>query len=175
MIRSLLLVPIMIGVLIFHVFVSPNGAWRMIVVDTYLLLLIVLLLFGERRLAVIGAIVGGCIVDTISVGPYGVTLMSYAASLGVTQWLFQSRITNRSFFAFTALIFLGISFGAITAVIASWLLNFLMIQNLDQRLSLDWVQFVSLGLLESIILSSLMYLGVRLSGRNYATLAKHNF
>lgn len=160
--------------LLLTLFILPNLP-DVLHVNIFLVAIILTLLFGETRLALGAAIAGGVIFDLVSSWAFGSWLLTLVFAMSMTRWVSRSRITNRSFIAYMALTVLAVAGAWIALYGFAHGLSLVDRNALAPIFGLPWVNGAGSEIIKAAVLASGVYLVVRLSGRNYATLADHEF
>lgn len=155
-------------------FVLPNLP-EVLHVNVFLVAIILTLLFGETRLALGAAIAGGLIFDLVSSWAFGSWMLTLVGAMSMTRWVSRRRITNRSFIAYVTLTILAVAGAWIALYGFAHGLAFVDRNALAPIFGLPWINGALTEILKAAILATGVYLIVRLSGRNYATLADHEF
>lgn len=170
------LLAILLGALLLaSLFVLPILRWPLLDAHLFVVALLITMLFGKTTVAVVGAIIGGFMIDLLSAGLFGSTLITLVATVAITRWLFRTRITNRSFVAFLSLVLIGVFLAQIIELILNTIGRVIDPRAIGTSLTDVWAKNVGQVGLQAILSASLVYLLVRASGRKYATLAQHEF
>lgn len=136
---------------------------------------VILLLLGKTAPAIIGGTAGGLLMDLTLPLAYGTALLGIVSTLMLVRWISRTRITNRSFTAYQALLVIGLLAFAGSQILGSALLHLVDTNSLTLPISPQYLATIFWQTVTGLIFGSLVYFAVRLSGRNYAKLAEHDF
>ncbi|MBI4092722.1 MAG: hypothetical protein HY420_02235 [Candidatus Kerfeldbacteria bacterium] len=170
-----LTISILFVTLLTSLLILPAVGFPVLALSLFSTVLLLTALLGNLQVALMAAVAGGFCFDLLSAFPFGTYTVSFIAGLAITRWLFRTRLTNRSLFALLTLVFIGLTAMQITAVFFSLAAKSLAPTALILIFDQPWLASFVRQILFGLFLTVLMFIALRLTGKNYSTLSQQEF
>ncbi len=168
-------IPILVIVLFATLFVLPLLQSPLLGLNGLTITLILILLFGDTKLALITGVVAGVLMDLVSPFPFGTCVLSFTVALIVTRQINQIWVTNRSLIAYASLSIIGMALFHVVVVGYSFFGTLFDSSAITQPMNIATLVSGLTDVLRGFVIAMLVYIIVRITGHGYATLARHEF
>ena len=168
-------VSILIVVFLITAFLLPPLQSPLLGLNGLTIALILVLLFGDTKLALIAGIAGGCCMDLISPFPFGTFIAAYTLTLIITRQINHIWVTNRSLSAYASLTIIGMALFHLCVYGYGYFGSLFDSSAISPPMGRAVLMSGATDVLRGFIIAMCIYVIVRLTGHSYATLTRHEF
>jgi len=173
--QRLITIPILVIALLLSLFLLPLLQSPILGFNILTITLMLVMLFGDTKLALIGGVVGGFLMDLVSALPFGTFMISFTISLAITRQINQSWVTNRSLTAYTSLTVIGIVLFHVCLYGYGFAGALFDVTAISPQLGRTAIVSGLADVARGCIIALMVYAMVRITGYSYATLTRHEF
>jgi rod shape-determining protein MreD len=173
--QRLITIPIVIIALFLSLFLLPLLQSPILGFNILTITLILVMLFGDTKLALFCGVLGGFLMDLVSALPFGTFMVSLTVSLIIIRQINQSWVTNRSLTAYTSLTVIGIVLFYVCLYGYGFVGTLFDTTAISPQLGRTAIISSLADVVRGCVIALMVYAMVRITGYSYATLARHEF
>jgi hypothetical protein len=170
-----LTIAILLLVLLATAFLLPLLQSPLLGLNGLTVALVLVLLFGDTKLALVAGIAGGFFLDLISAFPFGMYMVSFVSMLMVSRQVNHTWVTNRSLVAYVSLTIIGMALFHLCTLAYVFFGSLLDPTALSMPIGRTLLVTGGADVLRGLVIAMCVYVVVRLTGHSYATLTRHGF
>ncbi len=168
-------IPTLVAALLATAFLLPLLRSALLGLNILTIALILVLLFGDTRLAIVASIIGGALIDLISAFPFGTFIVSYVLTVVITHQINRTWVTNRSLVAYASLTVIGMVLFHLCFFGYSVLGSLFDPSALSSPIGRAVLVNGATDVLRGFVIAMCAYAIIRMTGHSYATLTRHDF